>query len=253
MRADLDHVAIGAWSRDDVAADFTRSLGGREIARFSIASWAGLQLAFAGGIRLEVLEPVENPADDFLERFLQRSGVGPHHATFKVEDIQAALARLKEVGIEPVKVDLSNEQWREAFLHPALGLGTVIQLAQQGGKWESEREPDPEPEGATRAEFLGAELACDLRVAATVFGDVLEGAAAQVGDGIAYSWPGGGTLVVNPVELGQKPRVRAMVFRQSPGSPADLEAGEADLYGGPAMLVKLGLHGAWPPLESPLS
>ncbi|HEV1998230.1 MAG TPA: VOC family protein [Candidatus Dormibacteraeota bacterium] len=246
MRADLDHVAIGAWSMEDVAADFTSSLGGREIARFSIASWAGLQLAFAGGIRLEVLEPIENPADDFLERFLQRSGVGPHHATFKVEDIQAALARLKELGVEPVKVDLSNEQWREAFLHPALGLGTVVQLAQQGGKWESEREPDPEREGATRAEFLGAEMACDLQVAATVFGDVLGGAASQVGDAIAYSWSGGGTLVANPVADGDKPRVLALVFRQAGDAGNEIEAGEQQLYGGPATIVRLGPHEVWP-------
>ena len=246
MRADLDHVAIGAWSRDDVAGDFTRAFGGREVSRFSIPSWAGLQLTFAGGIRLEVLEPVENPEDDFLLRFLQRSGVGPHHATFKVEDIGAALARLKELGIEPVKVDLSNPGWREAFLHPSLGLGTVVQLAQQGGKWEAEREPDPEPDGAVRAEFLGAELACDLRAAATVFGDVLGGTPKQVGSGIAYSWPGGGTLVANPVEPGEKSRVLALVFRQAPAADVELPVGEEPLYGSQATLVKLGPHGAWP-------
>ena len=118
---------------------------------------------------------------------MARRGGGPHHATFKVADIEASLARLRELGIEPVKVDLSNEQWREAFLHPALGLGTVVQLAQKGGVWEAEREPDPVPDDAVRAEFLGAELASDLLVAATIFGDVLGGVPTQVGDGTAYS------------------------------------------------------------------
>ncbi|MGI8608059.1 MAG: VOC family protein [Candidatus Dormibacteria bacterium] len=243
-RADLDHVAIAAWSRDEVAADFTRSLGGREIARFSIPSWAGLQLAFAGGIRLEVLEPVENPADDFLERFLQRTGAGPHHATFKVEDIEASLARLREHGIEPVKVDLSNEQWREAFLHPSLGLGTVVQLAQQGGTWKSEHEPDPEPDGAVRAEFLGAELASDMKVAATIFGDVLGGAPAQVGDGIAYSWPGGGTMLVRPAG-DSRPTVRTLVFRYRQDSP-DANPGEHRLFEGPAVVRRLASAETWP-------
>jgi methylmalonyl-CoA/ethylmalonyl-CoA epimerase len=245
-RADLDHVAIGAWSRDDVAGDFTTSLGGREVSRFDIPSWAGLQLTFAGGIRLEVLQPVENPQDDFLLRFLQRSGVGPHHMTFKVEDIAAALAQLKELGIEPVKVDLSNENWREAFLHPSLGIGTVVQLAQQGGKWEAEREPDPEPDGAVRAEFLGAQLASDLEVAAKVFGQVLGGQARQVGGGIAYSWPGGGTVVVNPVGPGEKAHVEALVFRQAPGSKTHLEEGDERLYASPARLLKLGSRENWP-------
>jgi len=193
-----------------------------------------------------VLEPVENPADDFLDRFLQRSGVSPHHAPFKVDDIEAALAHLRELGIEPVKVDLSHESWREAFLHPASGLGTVVQLAQQGGRWAAEFEPAPAPEGAVRAEFLGAELASELGMAAKVFGEVLGGIPRQVGSGIAYSWPGGGTLVVNPVEEGQKPRVMALVFREAAGTATELETGEEQLYAGPATLVKLGSHGAWP-------
>jgi catechol 2,3-dioxygenase-like lactoylglutathione lyase family enzyme len=245
-RAVLDHVAIGAWSRDEVAADFQRDLGGREVARFSIPSWAGLQLAFADGIRLEVLEPVEQPVDDFLVRFLERSGPGPHHATFKVDDIEAALARLRELGIEPVKVDLSHPNWREAFLHPASGLGTVVQLAQQGGKWEAEFEPAELEADSVRARFLGAELASDLEMAARVFGDVLGGAARPAGDGVAYSWPGGGTLLVHPVEAGQKPRVLALVFREAPGTARSLEPGEAQLCGGPAKLVMLPPDSAWP-------
>ncbi|MEA2682491.1 MAG: hypothetical protein QOK05_819 [Chloroflexota bacterium] len=229
-----------------MAKDFSRQFGGREVARFEIPSWAGLQLAFAGGIRLEVLEPVQDPRDDFLQRFLEHSGPSPHHATFKVEDIRGALARLKELGIEPVKVDLSHPGWQEAFLHPALGLGTVVQLAQQGGTWSAERAPEPEPEGAVRAEFLGAELAANLEAAKAVFGDVLGGTPTQVGPGIAYSWPGGGSLVVNPAEEGARPRVRALVFRQSEGSEVDLDAGEDQLYDSPATLLKLGPHGAWP-------
>ncbi|MFN2463507.1 MAG: VOC family protein [Candidatus Dormibacteria bacterium] len=245
-RAVLDHVAIGAWSRDDVAADFTASLGGREVARFAIPSWAGLQLAFGGGIRLEILEPVPEPADDFLNRFLERSGVSPHHATFKVDDIEAALAHLREVGVDPVKVDLSSPQWREAFLHPASGLGTVVQLAQQGGKWESEFEPEPVPAGAVNAEFLGAELASDPVMAARIFGQVLGGAARQVDDGTAYSWDGGGTLFCRPLAEGMKAGVRALVFRQTEGSDNALVPGATDLYAGPAKLVKLSPGAPWP-------
>jgi len=244
--ADLDHVAIGAWSRDDVAADFVRDLGGREVARFAIPSWAGMQLAFERGIRLEILEPVANPADDFLDRFLQRSGVSPHHATFKVGDIEASLAHLRQLGIEPVKVDLSNPSWREAFLHPASGLGTVIQLAQQGGTWEAEFEPAPALAGAVRAEFLGAELDSDPAMAARVFGEVLGGTPTQFGTGTAYAWPGGGTLLVRPTGVGEKPRVRALVFRGMAGDDPPTGPAEAPLYAGPAVLRRLGPGEDWP-------
>jgi methylmalonyl-CoA/ethylmalonyl-CoA epimerase len=244
-RAVLDHVAIGAWSSDDVGNDFSRWFGGREVARFSIRSWAGIQMAFAGGIRLEVLEPVENPADDFLQRFLEHRGPGPHHATFKVDDIEQALAELEEVGIEPVKVDLSDPGWREAFLHPALGLGLVVQLAQQGGNWSAEMEPLPETRGAVRAEFLGAELASNLEVAATVFGRVLGGQAEQVADGVAYSWPGAGSLLVRPGQ-DQRPGVRALVFRYAGSEESPEGPGEEQLFGGPAHLRRLARGVAWP-------
>jgi len=245
-RAVRAHVAIGAWSREEVARDFAQHLGGREVARFAIPSWAGLQLAFAGGIRLEVLEPVPDPADDFLTRFLERSGVSPHHATFKVDEIEAAIARLRDLGIEPVKVDLSNPGWREAFLHPASGLGTVVQLAQQGGKWESEFEPAPAADGAVSSEFLGAELASDPVMAERIFGEVLGGEREEVGGGIAYSWPGGGTLWVKPVEAGQRPMVKALVFRDAWGGAGGFRAEEGQLYAGPATLVKLAAGEPWP-------
>ncbi|GAC1330618.1 MAG: hypothetical protein NVSMB17_08140 [Candidatus Dormibacteria bacterium] len=245
-RAVLDLVARGARSRDDVAQDFTAALGGREVARFAIPSWAGLQLAFAGGIRLEVLEPVANPADDFLDRFLQRSGVSPHHATFKVEDIEAAISHLRRVGIEPVKVDLSNPGWREAFLHPASGLGPVVQLAQQGGKWAAEFDPGEPPAGAVAAEFLGAELASDPQTARTVFGEVLGGRAQPVGDAVAYSWDGGGSLLVKPVAAGERPRVLALVFRAAAGGGEQPGEHRASLYAGPAALVTLAAGEPWP-------
>lgn len=240
----LDHIALGVWSRDDVAADFARRLGGREVARFTIRSWAGLQLAFAGGIRLEVLEPVENPSDDFLQRFLERRGPGPHHATFKVDDIRASLARLQGLGIEPVKVDLSDPNWREAYLHPSLGLGMVVQLAQQGSPWSAEKEPAAEPEGSVRAQFLGAELASNPESARTIFGEVLGGTVSPVGDGIAYSWPGAGTLMVRPAG-DQRPGVRSLVFRYS-GAGGSSDPGDDQLYGGPARLRRLGAGEDWP-------
>lgn len=241
----LDHLALGAWSCDDAAADFTRRLGGREVARFTIPSWAGLQLTFAGGIRLEVLEPVENPTDDFLQRFLEDSGPGPHHATFKVDDIRATLRRLEGLGIKPVKVDLSQLNWKEAFLHPSLGLGTVVQLAQQGGTWSAEKAPAAEPEGAVRAQFLGAELAANPDSARTIFGEVLGGTASPVGDGIAYSWPGAGTLLVRPAG-DRRPGVRALVFRYS-GAGGSAEPGDDQLLGGPARVRRLAPGEDWPP------
>ena len=247
----LDHLAVGVNSIDEALEGAARGAGGREVARFTEKSWRGAQAAFAGGIRLEALEPIDNPEDDFLLRFLQHSGEGPHHFTFKVTDIVARIERLRSLGIEPIKIDLSDPGWQECFLHPRLGLGVVIQLAQQGGAWSAEREPAPRDGSLIEAEFLGAELRCtDLALAETVFAQVLEGSSEQVDGGVAYSWLGSGTLVVRPAD--GRGYVEAVVFRILRLPPGrEMPGREGLLYEGPTKVVSIDSDEPWPaPLKS---
>jgi catechol 2,3-dioxygenase-like lactoylglutathione lyase family enzyme len=242
----LDHVAVGVRKIDQAMDWAAQAAGGREVARFTEGSWRGAQAAFAGGIRLEALEPIEAPEDDFLVRFLEHGGEGPHHLTFKVPDIEARIARLRSLGIEPVKINLSNPGWRECFLHPGLGLGTVIQLAQPSGVWSAEWELSPPPAELIRAELLGAELrVSDLGVANTVFGDVLSATARDVDGGVAYTWPGSGTLVVRPAD--GRGYVEAVVFRIL-GLPTGvaMPGREALLYKGPTRVLSIDADEPWP-------
>ncbi|MGB2940648.1 MAG: VOC family protein [Candidatus Dormiibacterota bacterium] len=239
----LDHLALGVQDMDEVAQKFSRDLGGREVARFREPSWDGLQLAFTGGIRLEVLQPLEDPKDDFLQRFLEHTGPGPHHVTFKIPDIEATLRELAAINIEPVKVDLSDSNWKEAFLHPKLGLGTVVQLAEVGGPWAAEHEPAPLAPGEIAAAFLGAQVRGDVDVARRIFGDLLEGDAREMSGGaVAFSWDGGGTLLAQPAG-DDRPGVVALVFR---GADESINPGEEPVFDGPARVVRLGPDGDWP-------
>src|SRR5258707_7761496 len=65
-----------------------------------------------------------------LFRSLARHGDGPHHLTYKVDDLEATLARVEAAGYTPVSVDLSDPMWKEAFLLPRDAHGTVVQLAE---------------------------------------------------------------------------------------------------------------------------
>jgi methylmalonyl-CoA/ethylmalonyl-CoA epimerase len=245
-----DHVALGTWDIEEVGREFGEDLGGVEIARFTEHSWQGIQLAFAGGIRLEVLQPVADPRDDFLPRFLQRSGPGPHHVTFKVADIKGALEELGRAGIEPTKVDLSDPNWQEAFLHPKLGLGTVVQLAQPAGIWAAMAPDPPPPSSPARADFLGAEVRADIKNADRIFGGLLDGSRHDMGGGAAaYSWPGAGTLVAWPAgEEGTG--VERLVFRDREGGGAGAPPpGERPLYDGPARIAVLAADAPWPAKE----
>jgi catechol 2,3-dioxygenase-like lactoylglutathione lyase family enzyme len=99
-----------------------------------VYTWA--QWGYAGGGRLEILEPLG--ADGFLHRFLATRGPGIHHVTFKVPDLDAVCAGAEAHGFRIVGRDESDPSWAEAFLHPKEALGIVVQLAES-------RVPEPPP------------------------------------------------------------------------------------------------------------
>ena len=246
IHADLDHVAIGLWDVEEGARVAVEGAGGQVVARFGEKNWKGLQVAFVEGIRLELLEPVKDPLDDFLRRFLQRQGPAPHHLTFKVSDLRRAVGLLGRWGIEAVKVDLDSETWKEAFLHPKLGLGTVVQLAQPMVAWSAERELPPYPDGLLKSALIGIEVRANPAVSDRVYGELLQGRVQAVAGGVAYSWPGGGTVVVRPPG-GHPFGVEKIVFRilRVPSGQQEPPR-DAPLYAGPTTLVRLWKEEEWP-------
>ena len=138
----LDHVAHAvpewglAWPRYVVELGAAWHSGGPG------PGFAPGQIQFANRARLEALMPFDTEVNDFLARFLARSGPGPHHLTFKVPDIERALDAARAAGLEPTGIDLRQPEWMEAFLHPKQATGVVVQLAQASEGWVS-----PAPEG----------------------------------------------------------------------------------------------------------
>jgi methylmalonyl-CoA epimerase len=83
-----------------------------------------------GESRLELLEPTD--PDSVIARFLQKRS-GLHHVCVLVEDIEAALAELKQKGVE-----LLDQQPRPgaggsrvAFIHPRSAGGVLLELKQK--------------------------------------------------------------------------------------------------------------------------
>jgi methylmalonyl-CoA/ethylmalonyl-CoA epimerase len=199
---DLDHVAVAAEHQAEAWPRYVGDLAGEWLGGGDSPGFSSAQVSYANGMKVEVLEPHLVEHNDFLRRFLDASGPGPHHLTFKVADIRAALATAEAAGHTPVGVDLSDEQWQEAFLHPKQALGVVVQLAQStGGDWEPTRPVDlPAPATAAPAvldhvtHVVGA-----LDEGAALFRDLLGGA--PVGEGeldggshLDLAWPGGGRV-----------------------------------------------------------
>lgn len=139
----LDHLAVAmeqpslAWPR------YRDQLGGRWASTAGVSSgFEFSQVEFAGGMKIEVLSPYDIEQNDFLRRFLDHSGPGPHHLTFKVPSLGATLERCRSMGYRTVGERRDDPNWQEAFLHPKDGAGVVIQLAQEG----EDDEPDPLPD-----------------------------------------------------------------------------------------------------------
>ena len=192
MTVVLDHLAVGTPALTDGWELFGGVLGGTWMyGGDSPGFWWG-QLSFAAGPKIELMTPTAGPDAAFLERFLAGRGAGPHHFNFIVSDIEATLARIRALGIEPVGVNLSNPYWKEAFLHPRSAHGILIQVAQQAG---SPRVAPPQelPEPGLPASFdLIEHRVGDLPGATRLFREVLDGQLeAGTDDAAELTWPGG--------------------------------------------------------------
>lgn len=136
MTIDLDHVALASADTSPALRFLVGQLGGTVL-------WGGQAVGFRpmqvlvgdldGGMKVELLEPWEAERNDFLARFVARHVEGPHHLTFKVPDIRAAIERARGAGFTPINIDLRFPEWMEAFLLPSQAHGTVVQLAESHG------------------------------------------------------------------------------------------------------------------------
>ena len=201
---DLDHVAVAVEQQDLAWPRYGGDLPSAWVGGGGTPGFWSAQVQFANGMKVEVLEPYLVEQNDFLRRFLDRNGPGPHHLTFKVKDIVGAIALAEEAGYRPVGVDLSSDFWKEAFLHPKDAPGVVVQLAQQaeGGDWGKDPTPDWFPdrrvdEPATLVHV--AHAVADLDEGLRLFAGLLAGTVTGEGDadGIAWTdlaWPGPGRV-----------------------------------------------------------
>ena len=87
---------------------------------------------FPGGRKRSGASGITAP-DGPVAKFLEKKGAGVHHIAFRVENIEEALAELKEKGIR-----LIDEKPRKgaggakiAFLHPKATNGVLVELCER--------------------------------------------------------------------------------------------------------------------------
>jgi catechol 2,3-dioxygenase-like lactoylglutathione lyase family enzyme len=199
---ELDHVAVAVEQYRDALKRYGGELAGQWMSGGLADGFAPGQLRYANGMKLELLRPHRVDRNDFLRRFLDRNGPGPHHLTFKVPDLDALLATATANGYEPINVNRVDPDWQEAFLHPKAIPGVLVQVAQvRGPDWVSPApEGWPEAQTSVPARLLHVTHAVrDLDEGLRLFAGLLGGRECDRGHGgtdpwVELRWPGPGRL-----------------------------------------------------------
>lgn len=233
----LDHVAIATPDARDLLVHLVGTLGGVVIGGDQGVGFRPMQIRVGDGERgmtVEILEPWRTSDNDFLERFLDSNGPGPHHLTFKVRDIDDTLALVRDAGYSPVGVNTSDPVWKEFFLHPREAHGTVVQLAESGGgdlsgpgarleyldrhgpdEYLRPWWPDPPPRGSNPAWIRRVVVTGpDLGVLEALYGGLLQGCTvARTDDSCEMTWGHGAHILLERDNEGA-PGIRRIEFVQ---------------------------------------
>lgn len=120
----------------EAASRFYKESFGVEIAEPETVEEQGIIAAMfgVGDSMVELMEPTH--PDSPVGKFLARRGEGFHHVAFQVEDLEAALARLKETGAELVDEEprVGAGGTRTAFVHPKGAFGVLTELVELPGR-----------------------------------------------------------------------------------------------------------------------
>lgn len=129
----IAHIGIVVSSLDE-ALPFYRDVLGLSLERIQTLDDQDLRAAVLrlGDVEIELLEPTT--AESALARFRERRGDGIHHIAFGTDDIEAEMARLKQLSIQ-----LIDQEPRRGlnglicFLHPRAAGGVLLELEQSEG------------------------------------------------------------------------------------------------------------------------
>ena len=127
----IDHVGVAVDDLDSALALYEGTFG-MPVAHRETVSDQGVEavLLDVGDCHVELLRPLgERTA---VGKFLARRGPGLHHVAYRVDDIESALARLRELDIELIDSEPRTgiRRSRVAFLHPRSTGGVLTEIVE---------------------------------------------------------------------------------------------------------------------------
>ena len=127
----IDHVGIAVSDLDRAIALYEGTFGMPLVHRETVEE-QGVEavLLDVGDGHIELLSPLG--PETVVGKFVEKRGEGLHHVAYRVDDIDAALANLKKVGIELIDSEarIGIRGSRVAFLHPKSTGGVLTELVE---------------------------------------------------------------------------------------------------------------------------
>ena len=131
MNLKLDHIGIAVRNLEDSIEFYINIVGGKLIDRYqSDAEGVESEVAIleVNGDRIELLAPTNNTTSP-IARFIKQKGKGVHHIAYQVDNLDEALAELKQKGIRTLEntLRINKHGRRLIYLNPADTEGTIIE------------------------------------------------------------------------------------------------------------------------------
>jgi methylmalonyl-CoA/ethylmalonyl-CoA epimerase len=126
----IDHIGVVVHDIQEALKAYETALGLplREVVEVPDQE---VEVAFlpVGESNVELVQPTSS--DTGIAKFLEKHGEGIHHICIEVEDIEAALARLKAHGAQLIDEEpRAGAHGRVAFVHPRAMHGVLIELVE---------------------------------------------------------------------------------------------------------------------------
>jgi methylmalonyl-CoA/ethylmalonyl-CoA epimerase len=127
----IDHIGIATGGINE-AAEFWREALGLDVPKIEEVAEQKVRVAMLpiGESRIELLEATSEASP--ISKFLKKRGPGIHHIAVGVDDINEALARLRQNGARLIdeKPRVGAGGCLVAFVHPSSAGGVLLELVQ---------------------------------------------------------------------------------------------------------------------------
>ena len=128
----VDHIGIAVKNLNE-ALNFYENILGLKSAGTETVEEQKVKVAFLplGDTEVELLESTEE--DGPIARYIAKNGEGIQHIAYRVDDIEKAIAEMKENGIRMIdeKPRYGAGGAKIAFCHPKSTFGVLIELCQR--------------------------------------------------------------------------------------------------------------------------